>query len=66
MFEFCDYHYRHVNINIMKTKILILVLAAATLISFGASRISNSRNEKVQVAQNNEKGPIGGFAAEDK
>lgn len=48
----------------MKTRLLIVIIAATALISFGASRIhKESAQSHVAEASN---GTIGGFAAEDK
>jgi len=49
----------------MKTKVILIILATTAIVSFGASRISKSNNEKAQVAQSND-ATLGGFAAEDK
>lgn len=49
----------------MKTRLILIVIASAALLSFGASRIASHKSEKATLAQNQE-APIGGFAAEDK
>lgn len=49
----------------MKTKLILIVIASAALLSFGASRIATHKSEKAVLAQNAD-APIGGFAAEDK
>lgn len=50
----------------MKTRIALLILASAALISFGATRITKVSKPAVHASAASSTGTIGGIAAEDK
>jgi len=52
--------------NHMKTKTILMVIAAAAIVSLGATRITNKKSNIEVSSSNVAKGSIGGFAADDK